>query len=209
MVPSFYRVIGIIKFVFFFFCSTIFYHPTYALSNIQKKHIQETVDHFLSIRTLQGSFLQKDDQGHVIRGEFFMARSGKLYFRYGYPFYVNLISDGSNIALYNSQLDSWSVYPISKTIFGLIFSNKRDDLQKSINGIEVNNKFITVFFGENSTENSVALTFSRPSYRLDSWKIMDDFGKGTFVKILNYNENIKLNSELFVIPYDEIHNIGN
>ncbi|AHA27532.1 LolA family protein [Candidatus Liberibacter americanus] len=209
MSSSFYRLIGIIKFIFLFFCSTIFYSPTYALSNIQKKNIQETIDHFVSIRTLKASFMQKDDQGNIFRGEFFMSRPGKLYFKYGHPFYLTLISDGSNIALYNSKLDSWSVYPLRNTIFELIFSNKRDKLQNSVNEIELKNEFITVFLGENSNENLISLTFSRPSYRLISWKIIDGFGNNTFVEILNYNKNININPELFVIPYDEIHNIGN
>ncbi|MBY7649082.1 MAG: outer membrane lipoprotein carrier protein LolA [Candidatus Liberibacter europaeus] len=208
MISLFYSRRYVVKFVFFFLYSSVLCSSLCATPDIQNRFIRNTIDHFLSIKTIHGDFIQKDELGNIVRGEFFMARPGQLYFKYSSPSSIHVISDGSNIAIYNPKLDTWSVYPIINTLFGVVFSDKRSELEDSIHSIEINDKFITILFKNNYKKNVISMTFSRASYRLINWNIIDNFGRSTLVEILKYKENIALKSELFVIPYDKIHNIG-
>ncbi|MBL0848746.1 MAG: outer membrane lipoprotein carrier protein LolA [Candidatus Liberibacter ctenarytainae] len=192
---------------FVFFYHVIFCSYAYSFSEIEEKSIQKTLNYFLSIKTIKGEFVQNDINGHKIRGEFYMARPSKFYFKYSDPPYKYIISDGSNIALYNGKLENWSVYSLSSTAFSIIFSEKWDDLYKGIQGIETNDSFVTIVFGKSQTENLVSLTFSKPLYRLVNWKIFDDSGGDTSVEILKYKKNVVIPPQLFVIPYDRIHEL--
>lgn len=206
-VPSLLYRRSIVGFFVFFFYSVFFVSFAYSIVDIKEHAVQKAIDHFLSIQTIQGIFVQEDTVGNVIKGEFFMTRPSKFYFKYSSPSSGSLVSDGRNVAIYNAKLDAWTVYPLPNTAFGIIFSNKRNEMQQSIQRIETNNAFITLFFREVLTKNMISLTFDRLSYRLLNWEITDSSGTSILVKILKYKENITLKSELFVIPYDKIHNI--
>ncbi|ACT57271.1 outer-membrane lipoprotein carrier protein LolA [Candidatus Liberibacter asiaticus] len=196
-------VIGV---VILFFYSAIFpFNAAYPITKDQS--VKKAIEHFLSIQTMQGTFLQ-EDAGYVMKGEFFMARPSKFYFKYSSPSSVSLISDGSNIAVYNAKLDTWSVYPLRYMAFSVIFSNNQHVIQESIQRVESNNSFITIFFKDDFMGNMISVTFDRLSYRLLNWKIMDSSRRYSIIKILKYKENTVLDPKVFEIPYDKIHNIN-
>ncbi|WP_259345102.1 outer membrane lipoprotein carrier protein LolA [Candidatus Liberibacter sp.] len=157
------------------------------------------------MKTIQGNFVQNDADGNILSGEIFVDRPGKFYFNYNPSSPIKIIADGNNLAIHNSKLDTWSVYPLHNTDFDMIFSDKRDKIQNSIQRIDVEDAFITIVFKSQSGGQKISLVFDRSSYRLLSWKVIDDLGRSTIVEILNYKENLSLESKIFVIPYDKIH----
>ncbi len=129
-----------------------------------------------------------------------MARPSKFFFKYSSPSSVSLISDGSNIAVYNAKLDTWRGYPLRYMAFSVIFSNNQHVIQESIQRVEQKNSFITIFFKDDFMGNMISVTFDRLSYRLLNWKIMDSSRRYSIIKILKYKENTVIDTKVFESP---------
>ena len=58
---------------------------------------QQIADHFSSVRTMMGEFVQFGPRGEQTGGKFFIERPGKLRFNYEKPSPMRVISDGKNV----------------------------------------------------------------------------------------------------------------
>ena len=76
---------------------------------------QAIADHFSGVKTMQGEFVQFGPRGEQTGGKFFIQRPGKLRFNYDDPSPMRVIADGNNVAIGNTKLKTWDLYPLSKT----------------------------------------------------------------------------------------------
>src|SRR5262245_49997303 len=58
---------------------------------------QKIADHFSSIRTMTGNFVQFGPRGEQTGGKFFIARPGRVRFNYEAPSAYRVISDGRSV----------------------------------------------------------------------------------------------------------------
>ena len=94
--------------------------PVSALAQAQAAALnpniaQAIADHFSSIKTMKGGFLQIGPRGDQMSGSFFIQRPGKMRFNYDPPSRMRVICDGNNVQVINDQTNTKNMYQLSKT----------------------------------------------------------------------------------------------
>jgi len=164
---------------------------------------QRIADHFSSVATMSGEFVQFGPRGEQTGGKFFIQRPGKLRFNYEPPSGYRVIADGKNVVIDNSKLNTMDLYPLSKTPLKLLLDERIDLSGKRVKSVKEDGDLTTIqladkqFFG-NST---ITMMFDAKSYDLRQWTITDPQGKDTTVMIFNVKQGGKIDPTLFEVDY--------
>jgi outer membrane lipoprotein-sorting protein len=169
---------------------------------------QKIADHFSSVKTMQGEFVQFGPRGEQTGGKFYLARPGKIRFNFEDPSPMRVISDGKSVVIGNRKLKTWDIYPLSKTPLALLLSNKIDLGGKTVRDVKEEPDLITIKLGDKSlfADSTITMMFDPKSYDLRQWTITDQQGKDTSVMIFNVQTGVKLDEKVFEVPYDQVHN---
>ena len=97
-----------------------------ALAQPAQTAAQQIADHFSRVRSMTGEFVQFGPRGDQTGGTFYIQRPGKIRFNYSKPSPIRVISDGDSVVINNRKLDTWDIYPLSKTPLKLLLGNKID-----------------------------------------------------------------------------------
>ncbi|MCB1381729.1 MAG: outer-membrane lipoprotein carrier protein LolA, partial [Notoacmeibacter sp.] len=81
---------------------------------------QQIADHFSSVKSMTGEFVQFGPRGEQTGGTFSLVRPGKIRFDYEAPAQFRVVSDGSHVLLNNRKLKTYETYPLSKTPLKLL-----------------------------------------------------------------------------------------
>ncbi|MDQ2704180.1 MAG: outer membrane lipoprotein carrier protein LolA [Pseudomonadota bacterium] len=164
---------------------------------------QKIADHFSSVATMSGEFVQFGPRGEQTGGKFFIQRPGKIRFNYEPPSGYKVISDGKSVVIDNKKLNTMDLYPLSKTPLKLLLDDRIDLSGKTVKSVKEEEDLTTIqladrqFFG-NST---ITMMFDPKSYELRQWTITDAQGKDTTVMIFNVKQGVKIDQDLFAIDY--------
>ncbi len=171
---------------------------------------QKIADHFSSIRTMSGDFVQFGPRGEQTGGKFFIERPGKVRFNYEAPSAYRVISDGRSVVIDNKKLNTSDLYPLSKTPLKLLLDDRID-----LNGTRVKNvkeapDVITIQLADRSVFGNswITLMFDTKTYDLRQWTITDAQGKNTTVLIDNVKEGVQLDASLFKIDYKRNYEVN-
>jgi outer membrane lipoprotein-sorting protein len=167
---------------------------------------QKIADHFASVKTMMGEFVQLSPDGNQIAGKFFISRPGKLRFNYEKPSPVRVISDGRNLAVGNQKLKTWSLYPLRTTPLKLLLSEKIDLGSKTVKSVTQTDSLTTIVMGNKTIfgNSTITMMFDPESYELRQWTIKDAQGKDTTVMIFNTETDVKFAKSVFRVPYHEV-----
>jgi outer membrane lipoprotein-sorting protein len=168
---------------------------------------QKIADHFSSVKTMTGEFVQFGPRGEQTGGKFFLERPGKIRFNYEKPSPMRVISDGRSVVIGNSKLRTWDIYPLSKTPLALLLDSKIDLKSKMVRDVKEEPDLITIKLGDKSVfaDSTITMMFDPSSYELRQWTITDNQGKDTSVMIFNTQTGVTFDKSVFTIPYDEVH----
>ncbi|MDB5555111.1 MAG: Outer rane lipoprotein carrier protein LolA [Rhizobium sp.] len=169
---------------------------------------QKIADHFSSVKTLQGEFVQFGPRGEQTAGKFFLERPGKIRFNYEKPSPMRVIADGKSVVIGNSKLKTWDIYPLSKTPLALLLDERIDLKSKMVRDVKEEADLITIKLGDRSifADSTITMMFDPKTYDLRQWTITDNQGKDTSVMIFNTQTGVAFDKAVFRIPYDEVHN---
>lgn len=171
---------------------------------------QKIADHFSSVSTMSGEFVQFGPRGEQTGGKFYIQRPGKIRFNYEPPSGYKVISDGKSVVIDNSKLNTMDLYPLSKTPLKLLLDDRIDLSGKKVKSVKEEEDLTTIqladrqFFG-NST---ITMMFDPKSYDLRQWTITDPQGKDTTVMIFNVKQGEKIDQNLFAIDYDRNYKLN-
>ena len=87
---------------------------------------QAIAEHFSSVKSMTGDFVQVGPKGEKTAGKFFLQRPGKIRFNYTGKSGVSVISDGKSLVVYNRKLKTSRLYALSKTPLRLLLDNRVD-----------------------------------------------------------------------------------
>ena len=162
---------------------------------------KEISNHFTTVPTMTGEFIQFGPDGEQTGGTFYIHRPGKIRFNYEDPSPIMVVSNGKTLAVNNKKLKTWSYYPLDKTPLSLLLSNEIKIEDKSVRSVETNEDVTRVVMGDKNIfgDSEITLLFDPQSYDLRQWTIKDAQGKETSVMIFNVEKNIPLNQKLFRI----------
>lgn len=168
---------------------------------------QTILNKFTKISIQMSDFVQRDSNGHVSHGTFYMLRPGKIRFIYKLlP--LNVVSDGRNILINNTLANSWNIYPLHNTPMQILLAKHIDAKLSYLHDVIHDGNKISLLFKPNSNSNSaIYMDFAANNYRLLGWTIIDEQNLPTSIEILNEKHNIRFEKDMFNIPYNTIkHN---
>ncbi|APG86193.1 outer membrane lipoprotein carrier protein LolA [Sinorhizobium americanum] len=171
---------------------------------------QKIADHFSSVKTMAGEFVQFGPRGEQTGGKFYIRRPGRIRFNYEAPSPMRVIADGRSVVIGNMKLKTWDIYPLSKTPLNLLLSERIDLRSRMVRDVRVEPDLITIVLGDRSIfgDSTITMMFDPRTYNLRQWTITDAQKKDTSVMIFNVQTGIELDDKVFRIPYDEVRNKG-
>ena len=167
---------------------------------------QKIADHFANVRTMSGEFVQFGPRGEQTGGKFFIERPGKIRFNYEAPSGFKVISDGDSVVINNAKLNTWDLYPLSKTPLKLLLDNRIDLSGNKVRSVKQDEDLTTIQLQDKSVfgDSTITMMFDPKSYDLRQWTITDAQGKDTTVMIFNVQQGVNVDPSVFKIDYDYI-----
>lgn len=171
---------------------------------------QKIADHFSSVKTMMGEFVQFGPRGEQTGGKFYIERPGKLRFNFEDPSPLRVISDGKNVVVGNIKLKTWDLYPLSKTPLTLLLADRIDLSNDAVRGVKEESDLTTIVLGNKTIfgDSTITMMFDSKTYDLRQWTITDNQGKDTSVMIYNVKTGVGFDEKVFAIDYAEVRGRG-
>ncbi|MFN7113952.1 MAG: LolA family protein [Alphaproteobacteria bacterium] len=157
-----------------------------------------------ALRTMKARFVQTDNNGQRLTGEFLLKRPGRMRFEYDPPMKDFIVADGTFVHYYDAQMKQQSSAPIGRSLANFflradigftkdlrIEDVRRDDSQR-LN--------ITLTQAKDPLAGSITLIFTENDAgtpALSGWRILDPQGLTTDVALEDAQPGIRLGNELF------------
>ena len=169
----------------------------------RSKLLKEASKALAAVKTARGKFEQYSPDGSFSTGQFAMSRPGKVRFDYDDPVPLVLVSDGTTVALQDSELETTDRIPLASTPLSLLLSDKLD-FEKEAEVIDVrrtgDRTNITVRDKTGETEGTLTGALAGASNSLEGWRTVDANGGSTSVRLKDVETGAKLNPRLFRLP---------
>jgi len=164
---------------------------------------QKIADHFSSVKSMSGEFVQFGPKGEQTGGKFFLERPGKIRFNYDGSSNFRVISDGKSVVILNKKLKTSDLYPLSKTPLKLLLDTKIDLSGNRVRSVKEESDLTTIQLADKSVfgNSKITMMFDPKSYELRQWTITDAQGKDTTVMIFNVKEGVNFAPDTFAIDY--------
>lgn len=188
----------------FFLCVILMVSMPKAFAS-EQAIAQNIANHFASVKTMMGEFVQLNPDGNQIAGKFFISRPGKLRFNYEPPSPLRVISDGRNLAVGNQKLKTWSLYPLRATPLKLLLADRIDLKSSDVKSVTSTEQLTTVVMGNRNLfgRSTITMMFDTESFELRQWTITDAQGKDTTVLIFNIETGVDFAKNVFAVPYHQ------
>lgn len=151
-------------------------------------------------KTAKGDFIQSNADGTVATGTFALNRPGRMRFDYDDPTPVLIVSDGTTVAMEDSELETIDRIPIGSTPLGLILSSRLDvDRDVDVLSIQQNEDRIGIRVEDASgeLEGTLTMVFAQETYDLLGWLAVDGNLQTTVVDLINVETNVRIDPRLF------------
>ena len=171
----------------------------------QKAQAAKVSSYLSSLQTLVGNFVQVGPDGSRTKGDFYIQKPGKVRFAYDEPSPIDIISDGSSVAVRDRKLATQDIYPLSQTPLRYLLSD-RIDLLKDTNVVSVttDDLFISITIEEKQTligTSRLMLMVGAKDGQLKQWTVTDPQGYDTTVAVYNLDASKKVDPGLFKIDF--------
>ena len=158
---------------------------------------------FNNLTTLVADFTQIGGDGRRLGGTIYLQRPGKVRFEYDKPATLEVIADGSSVAVQDTKLATQDVYPISQTPLKFLL-RERVNLGQDIRVTGVSNEgdSVRLSLEDRSTlggTSKITLFFDPQVETLTQWRIVDPQGFQTTVMLNKVDRNRRIDQKLFVI----------
>ncbi|GJE36412.1 outer-membrane lipoprotein carrier protein LolA [Methylobacterium persicinum] len=161
--------------------------------------------YFNGISTLTGSFMQIGPDGRRIGGRLTLAKPGRLRFDYDAPSPLEVVADGTSVAVRDKKLATQDLYFIAQTPLKFLLREKIDlardlsvtDVSNDPAGVRISLEDRATFGGT----SRIQLLFDGDVKTLSQWRITDPQGYVTTVQLSNLQKGKPVDSSLFFINY--------
>ncbi|MCJ2044849.1 outer membrane lipoprotein carrier protein LolA [Methylobacterium sp. J-078] len=161
--------------------------------------------YFNGMTTLTGSFVQIGPDGRRIGGKLTLAKPGRLRFDYDQPSPLEIVADGTSVAVKDRKLGTQDLYFISQTPLKFLLREKID-LAKDLTVNDVSNDpgGVRIALEDRSTlggTSRIQLFFDAEVKTLSQWRITDPQGYQTTVQLSNLQKGRAVEGAAFFINY--------
>ena len=153
-----------------------------------------------------GKFMQTNSDGTITTGTFALRRPGRMRFDYDDPTPILIVSDGTTVALEDSELETVDRIPISSTPLGLILSTDlKVDEDVEVMSVLENEERIGIRVSDSSGEfeGTLTMVFDKNSYDLLGWLTVDGNFQTTVVDLVDVTTNERIDPRLFRLNEDD------
>jgi outer membrane lipoprotein-sorting protein len=171
----------------------------------QKAQAAKVSSYLSSLQTLVGNFVQVGPDGTKTKGDFYIQKPGKVRFEYDPPTPIDIIADGSSLAVRDRNLATQDIYPLSQTPLRYLLSD-RIDLLKDTNVVSVasDDMFISITIEEKQAligTSRLMLMVGTKDGQLKQWTVTDPQGYDTTIAVYNLDSSKKVDPGLFKIDF--------
>jgi outer membrane lipoprotein-sorting protein len=164
--------------------------------------------YFNSLSSLVGDFVQTGGDGRRLTGKLYLQRPGKIRFEYDAPATIEVVADGSSVAVRDRKLATQDLYSLSQTPLKFLL-RERIDLGSDIRIVGVSNEpeGARLALEDRSTlggTSKITLFFDHAVETLQRWRIVDPQGFTTIVALSNLDRTRRVDNRLFVINYERM-----
>ena len=155
------------------------------------------------LRTVRARFQQVSSGGQLAFGRIFLRRPGKLRVEYEPPVPVLLVSDGTWVDYYDSELDQLTQIPLDQTPIWFLVQQTIDFSPKiTVTSIERSPGAIrlSLYQTANPDAGSASLTFADDPLALKQWTIRDSRGTEVLIALQDAVFGVALPNDLFATP---------
>ncbi|MDQ0317039.1 LolA family protein [Amorphus orientalis] len=170
--------------------------PDEALRNINA--------YFNDIETMRGEFVQVGPNGQRTDGQFALKRPGKVRFFYNPPSQLDIIADGTSVAVRNRKRASQDIWPLKRTPLRFLLSDDIDlTTDAKVSRLEMRPDVVEITIEEDTAfgDGTLKLIFDRGTSELKKWEVTDAQGQTTEVSIYNVALDRPVDPDLFKIDY--------
>jgi outer membrane lipoprotein-sorting protein len=155
--------------------------------------------------SLVGDFTQISADGRRRAGKLYVLRPGKLRFDYNPPSQLEVVSDGSNVAVIDKRVPQQDVYGINQTPLKFLVSERIDVTRDTkVIGVRRDKDEVILDIEDKNTvagTSKIRIHFNGESFQLRRWTVTDPQGVPTTVQLTNLNTQQRPDRSLFFINY--------
>ena len=162
-----------------------------------------------AVRTMSGEFVQFGPSGDRTEGKIFLARPGKVLFKYDPPTPISVIADGKSVLVHDRHLQTYDIWPLSRTPLKFLLDSPLDlASSKRVESVTVEPDLVQIVVVDDSKFGGGRLTlfFDAATNELRQWTVTDQQGLETTVAIYNVEIGNKLSQKIFHIDYNAATN---
>ena len=161
--------------------------------------------YFNGMTTLTGNFVQIGADGRRIGGKLTLAKPGRLRFDYDQPSPLEVVADGTSVAVRDRKLNTQDLYFITQTPLKFLLREKID-LARDLTVTDVANDpgGVRISLEDRATlggTSKIQLFFDSEMKTLSQWRITDPQGYITTVTLSNLQKGKSVDGSLFFINY--------
>ncbi len=157
--------------------------------------------------TLIGDFTQVGADGKRSSGKLYVQKPGRLRFEYASPATLEIVADGTSVAVRDRKLATQDEYFISQTPLKFLLKAQIDLAQDTkILDVASSGGAATISIEDKATfggTSRIKLTFDSQTSELKRWVVLDPQGFETLVTLSNLDLKRKPNPELFKINMEK------
>jgi len=171
----------------------------------QKAQAARVSSYLSSLQTLVGNFVQVAPDGTKTKGDFYIQKPGKVRFEYDPPSPIDIIADGSSLAVRDRNLATQDIYPLSQTPLRFLLSDRIDLLtDTNVVNVTADDAYISVTIEEKQAligTSRLMLMIGAKDGQLKQWTVTDPQGYDTTVAVYNLDSSKKIDPGLFKIDF--------
>jgi outer membrane lipoprotein-sorting protein len=171
--------------------------------------IQKANAYFNQATTMVGDFVQISGDRRS-EGKMYVQKPGRLRFEYADPATLDIIADGSTVAVIDRKLATTDFYFIWQTPLKFLLKDQID-LNKDVNVIDVTSDPDTVAITVEDKftlggTSRIKLMFDPTQFQLKQWEVTDPQGNDTLVSLFNVDFTAAPDPSLFKITQEPLDN---
>jgi outer membrane lipoprotein-sorting protein len=174
-----------------------------ALTASERSAILKSVSTAMSdVKTARGKFEQLAPDYAVSTGSFALSRPGKVRFDYDDPTPLLIVSNGTTVAMQDSELETTERVPLGSTPLSLLLDDSLDFEKEAqvLDVVRANGRIgVTLQDRSGEMDGTLTLVMSDVTRELLGWRTEDSGGNITSVQLVDVEYGKKLNPRLFIL----------
>ncbi len=174
----------------------------------QGEAVERLNAYFNGFSNLQGDFIQVSADGRRFEGKLYIQRPGKMRFEYRPPVTMEVIADGTSVAIRDKKLATQDLYSIGQTPLKFLVKERMDLARDSVvMGTSTKGDMLSVRIEDRSTlggTSKITLNYDLAANELRGWVVIDPQGYETSVSVYNLDTQRRPDPKNFVINYERM-----